>query len=164
MTWRRIFQNQIWTFISFYLEYLIVGFAFTSTVLSSESFMLDTIKIITIPTNNNPSLFFQPTGETVCLHYTGFFSCFPVCRRENCVWKVITEEINWKTCYIISSQIFKPVVNNSHCLGQKGPLTNADSGETISLKFLITIWQQTFLQTSSEKQKQTYDGINSFSQ
>lgn len=108
MTWNRVFQNQIWTFIFFYPEYLIVGFAITSTVLSSDSFMFDTIKMITITTNNN-LIFFQPTGDTVCSHNVGFFSCFSVCRSENCVWKVITEEINWTTGYIITSQIFEPV-------------------------------------------------------
>jgi len=42
---------------------------------------------------------------------------------------VITEEINWKTQYIASSQIFKPAVNHLHCVGQEVPLTNADFGK-----------------------------------
>lgn len=124
MIWNRIFQKEIWTFISFYLEYLIVGFSLTSTVLSSDSFMLYTIRIMRNTTNNNPSGFFQPTGNTVFYIMFIFSSCFPVCGRENCAWSIITEEVNWKTHYIISSQIFKPVVNNSHHVGQKGLVTN----------------------------------------
>lgn len=61
--------------------------------------------------------------------------------------------MNQKTWYAVSSQIFKPVVYHLHCMGQEDPLTNADSGESISLKLLMPIWQQTFLQISSEKEK-----------
>lgn len=66
---------------------------------------------------------------------------------------MITEETNWKTQYIVTSQILRSVVDHLHCMGQEDPFTNADSAESISIKPFVLVWQQTFLQTLLEKLK-----------